>query len=373
MESRTKEMSYKVSVIVPVYNAEEYILETLESVRRQSLGFENIQLILVDDCSTDSSYRTMYEWSSSFSNVALEKTKRNSGSPALPRNMGLNLAKAPYVMFLDNDDMYTDNACEILLDTLLKTQADIVSGDSELMASDEKFTKEEKKRLLWHTEEIPEGEHVLEDELGDWIVPFLNNHWCKIYKKELIDKYHIRSLEGEIWEDLLFLYLYLAVSSKCVYIKQPIVRYRARRKSLSHVHDADFYYSIPRSMDFGKKCADDLGVSAKYLSLVNYGFGETEYYIDEMLGNTSLSETELSRCIKEWRGPLVYSTEDGYSFHSPYCKILSDDMKRGDVDQAAFHFMVLKELYLQRKEEIDNITNSKTFKLAQMLSKLIHH
>lgn len=364
-------MDYKISVIVPLYNAEPYIIETLESVKKQTIGFENIQLIVVDDCSADGGYDLVQKWSAGKENMVVTKTACNSGSPALPRNIGLDLAEAPYVMFLDNDDAYIESACEVLFQEIETTKADIVSGDSVLMESDVRFTPQEKEKLLWHTETIPEGEHSFEEGIGDWIVPFLNNHWCKVYKKELIDRYHIRSLEGEIWEDILFLFLYLSQCSKCVYIKKPIVCYRARKESLSHVHGPEFYQSIPKSMDFGKERADALGITKRYLSLVNYGFGITEYYIDELLGNESLSETDVERCLLAWQNPLIYCGNDGFEFHSAYCRILSNDMKRGEKDQAVFHFHELKRLYLQRKAEINSITESKTYKLARAVGKLL--
>lgn len=366
-------MEYLVSVIVPVYNSEKYILETLESVKRQTLGFENIQLIIVDDCSTDYSFQTVKEWAAGCSNVVLTQTDTNSGSPALPRNIGLDLAVAPYIMFLDNDDMYTDSACKVLYDTALNTGADIVSGDSELMESDIRFTEEEKTRLLWHTETIQAGEYSLKEELGDWIVPFLNNHWCKIYKREIIEKNKIRSLPGEIWEDILFLFLYLSVSEKCVYIKKPIVQYRARKESLSHVQGEAFYCSIPKSMNYGKERADELGTTDQYLSFVNYGFGIVEYYLDELLSNNKIDKEALERCVLAWAKPFEYCGSGNFQLHSAYGRILSDDMKRNEPQQAVFHFFELKRLYLQRKEELDEIFNSKTYKLAQLIGKIVRH
>ena len=163
------------------------------------------------------------------------------------------------------------------------------------------------------------------------------------------------------------------MSEKCVYIKEPIVQYRARKESLSHVHGEAFYCSIPKSMNYGKDRADELGTTDQYLSLINYGFGIVEYYLDELLSNDSLDKEALERCVLAWAKPLEYCGSGKYQLHSAYGRILSDDMKRNELRQAVFHFFELKRLYLQRKDELNEIFNSKTYKLAQLIGKIVRH
>ena len=99
-------MEYKVSVIIPVYNAEENLKKTVQSVINQSIGFENIELILVDDASTDTSKKIIEYLSNKYSNIVPYFSKKNHGAPGFGRNIGLKLATSKYVMFLDNDAEY---------------------------------------------------------------------------------------------------------------------------------------------------------------------------------------------------------------------------------------------------------------------------
>jgi len=108
-----------VSIIIPVYNAEKYIKETLDSVKRQS--YRPIQLIMVDDGSTDDSSKIMHEWIQQSDirdlNPAIY-TKKNGGS-ASARNYGLDHAYGELVAFLDADDVYADDRLEKLVPILL--------------------------------------------------------------------------------------------------------------------------------------------------------------------------------------------------------------------------------------------------------------
>ena len=97
---------YKVSVIMPVYNAEEYLGNALDSVINQSMGFENIELILVDDKSTDNSRNIIEEYSNIYYNIKPIFLDENSGCPGIPRNVGIKNASSDYIMFIDNDDEY---------------------------------------------------------------------------------------------------------------------------------------------------------------------------------------------------------------------------------------------------------------------------
>lgn len=103
----------KVSVIIPVYNVEKYLHECLDSVVNQTL--KDIEIILIDDGSTDDSLKICEEYKNEYSNIVLFKQK-NSGS-GKARNLGIESAKGEFVIFLDSDDYYPEND---ILETLYK-------------------------------------------------------------------------------------------------------------------------------------------------------------------------------------------------------------------------------------------------------------
>ena len=105
---------YKISVITPVYNAESSLKNAIDSIINQTIGFENIEFILVDDKSTDSSRSIILEYVDKYDNIKAIFLDENTGSPSGPRNIGIENVTAPYFMFLDNDDSYSKNYCEVM-------------------------------------------------------------------------------------------------------------------------------------------------------------------------------------------------------------------------------------------------------------------
>ena len=103
-----------VSVIVPVFNVEPYLRECLDSVLRQSLGFQRIELIAVDDGSTDGSGRILDEYASMRGITVIHESR--SGGAGRPRNVGLDIATGTYVFFLDADDYLGTEALERLVE-----------------------------------------------------------------------------------------------------------------------------------------------------------------------------------------------------------------------------------------------------------------
>ena len=100
-----KKYKYKFSIIIPVYNVEKYIKETIESVIKQTIGFKNIQIILINDGSTDSSEEVCLKFVKKHPNNIIYKKQKNSGV-STARNYGLTFAEGKYVNFLDSDDLW---------------------------------------------------------------------------------------------------------------------------------------------------------------------------------------------------------------------------------------------------------------------------
>lgn len=114
-----------ISIVIPCYNASRYILESIDSVLNQT--YKNIEVIVVDDCSLDDSYNIVKEYFLTRSNVKLYKTAANSGTPAVPRNLGVQLSSGEYIAFLDADDIWHPQKLEI--------QCNILKSNNFLIAS----------------------------------------------------------------------------------------------------------------------------------------------------------------------------------------------------------------------------------------------
>ncbi|WP_209371723.1 glycosyltransferase family 2 protein [Brevibacterium renqingii] len=116
----------EVSVIIPVYNCERYISETLESVFDQTLPEERLEVIAVDDGSTDDSLAVMKQISEQHPNMRVESIP-NSGSASAPRNLGLDLATGEYVFFLDADDKLAEETLERLLEVAEQSGSGVIA------------------------------------------------------------------------------------------------------------------------------------------------------------------------------------------------------------------------------------------------------
>ena len=125
-----KNMTFKISVIMPVYNAEDELNTAIDSIINQSFGFENIELIIVDDCSTDNSRNIITDYANEYENIIPVFLDENSGLPGKPRSLGIKYASADYISFLDSDDEYLKDGLKNLYDTILSEDSDFVIGFS---------------------------------------------------------------------------------------------------------------------------------------------------------------------------------------------------------------------------------------------------
>lgn len=116
--------SYLFSIIIPVYNAEKTLLQTVESVVQQT--YPNWELILVDDCSQDDSWRIIEEYSLKCSRVIGKKLPVNSGGAKMPCDIGIGVSKGDYCLILGNDDILSNDYLECARHKIEETDADIV-------------------------------------------------------------------------------------------------------------------------------------------------------------------------------------------------------------------------------------------------------
>ena len=123
-----------ISVITPCYNAQIYIAQAIESVLSQTYPYW--ELLIVDDCSTDGSAEIILSYVKRDSRIKYFKTDYPSGSPALPRNIGIENAKGEYVAFLDSDDLWLPDKLGEQISFLERNRYDFVYSDYEKMSWD---------------------------------------------------------------------------------------------------------------------------------------------------------------------------------------------------------------------------------------------
>ena len=116
-------MSYDISAVVPLYNAKNLIKLTVDSILAQT--HSNIEVLIVDDCSTDGSFELCYELYGHDERVRLLQQPKNMG-PGAARNTGIRSAQGKYIVFVDSDDEILPDMFSKMLDTAEKFSADII-------------------------------------------------------------------------------------------------------------------------------------------------------------------------------------------------------------------------------------------------------
>lgn len=186
---------YKVSVIVPIYNAEKYIEKCIESVMNQSL--KEIEVILINDGSEDSSEEKCKQYVNKYEYIQLVNQK-NSGQGAA-RNLGMSLAKGECIFFLDADDYLPQDALEILYNKIITTNSDMVCGTSESVFKD--GTKIRKAMQLNEMEKQESGKDIILKTKYKDISPMV---WLYMYRKSFIEKNNLVFPIGLFHEDCEF-------------------------------------------------------------------------------------------------------------------------------------------------------------------------
>ena len=188
-------MSPELSVVVIGYNDRANLPRAITSVQRQTL--RNLEIIVVDDASTDGSADVAEKLATNDPRISVVRLPENSGGCSAPRNAGLERARAPYVMFLDSDDVYDRHACKNLLLTAERTGADLVAGQVVRVHVTKRKETGWIKRL-YTKRAVYQG---IRDNPELFFDPLSTN---KLYRRQLLDAHGIRFPVGVHYEDSLF-------------------------------------------------------------------------------------------------------------------------------------------------------------------------
>ncbi len=165
-----------VSVIIPIYNAEKYLSNTLNSVFEQE--YKNVEIVLVDDCSTDKSAEIIKRIQKNHSEIVYYIQKRNMGAGAA-RNKALELGRGRYVAFLDSDDIWMPSKLQKQLDLMRKANSPFAYAAIEMMDENGKTIREKRNikercsyNYLLHNTIIATSSVVIDRiALGDFRMP----------------------------------------------------------------------------------------------------------------------------------------------------------------------------------------------------------
>lgn len=173
-----EENNKMVSIIVPIYNAETYIDRCVKSLIKQT--YQNIEILLIDDGSKDSSGKICDEWKKIDSRIRV--VHQNNKGVSSARNNGLCMARGQMISFIDVDDYVDENYIEKLYSVMLDTNVDIVTCNFEIEY--EKDTSERKYKMIDNEHTIEREDEIFQDCIEGKIYTYLV--WAKLFKKEIL-------------------------------------------------------------------------------------------------------------------------------------------------------------------------------------------
>lgn len=288
-------MEKRFSVIIPAYNVEQYVEESIKSVLGQE--FENYELILIDDCSTDNTKKILKKYASE--KVKVYSTTKNTGTAAGPRNVGLQYAKGEYIIFLDGDDKLYNNKVLGKIDRLIDNKKydviylgyqDLGNSDKMRVSNDNNSTK--KARIICD-------------------VTFSVSSRC--WNREFIERNNMRFKESMYYEDELFCMKANILVKKTTHGDFPIFRYRRNRKG-----------SVMSTPSI-KKCSDWYRMLAELVDLIEITPPEYKKYLMSFIKNESdtipLKIKAIIKSLLEKNGTPVFPKRE-YEYDDFMGKIL---------------------------------------------------
>lgn len=244
----------RFSIIVPVYNVENYIKECLDSIKNQT--FSDFEVLCVDDGSTDNSLEILNEYASHDYRFKVS-TQKNQGQ-GVARNNAIEIATGEYLLCVDPDDIIDLDTLEILNKRLEQQDVDLVFFDYQI------FGDIVKTERVYFSDEIKTTLNlsIADNQVFNWssfakgnISKIPQMPCTKVYSKKLIEENNIEFLPNKLGEDHIFSIGATLLADKILYIQKPFYHYRKRvTSSINRVSNENFciFGNIKRMEEFLK-------------------------------------------------------------------------------------------------------------------------
>lgn len=276
-----------VSIVIPVYNSKARLEKCLDSIVSQS--YPNLEVLVVDDCSTDGSleiarsYEKRFPWFHVY-------TKENEGVSAA-RNFGMSKATGEYLQFVDSDDTLMPNACRLLVSCMEQDESELVIGGY--------YDEKEQRERCYGKSGVFDRKAFMEEFPGLFTGFFLHVPWNKLYRRERIQAEFPENLNKG--EDLLFNLQVFAQVEKISLLDKPLYRYyNISDTSLSFRFREDameieerLYQEV---LDFYKENTG--GKEPEFLYRFYLNAVKNKFY--SLLGKSGFSRKKCCQMIRTW-------------------------------------------------------------------------
>lgn len=354
----------KVSIIVPTYNVEVYLRECMDSIVRQTL--EDIEIICINDGSTDHSLNILQEYAKDDKRIII--IDKENGGYGIGMNIGLEKATGEYIGIVEPDDFVPLYMYEDLYSIAKKNDLDFVKADFYRFTTNE-ITGD---RSLVYNRLDKKGEYynrVINPSETPYVTKFILNTWSGIYKRSFIEEHKIRHNEtpGASFQDNGFFWQTFIYAKRCMFIDKPY--YMNRRdnpgssvRSREKVYCMNVEYEFIRNIFMREENLELWNRFKFYYNLKKYRnyIGTIERISDEYKREYVIKISEEFKEARENkeldfnllsaadRQKLVFLIEDPEGFYYKYAIPANEKIK-------------------ELQDELDNIVNSKTYKMWKKL------
>ncbi len=330
----------KLSVIVPVYNTEQYLRQCIDSIICQT--YKNIEIILVDDGSDDGSGKICDEYAQRFDNIKVVH-KRNNGVIAAKQS-GVRKAEGEYVGFVDSDDWISEDMYEILIRAAEKEKIDIVSMNGYVICEKTKqYPKEDATMTGTYTDsgsrDVLYSKMIYDENMGTrGITPSLGN---KIIRKRIFERVVEGTEEGiTLGEDAALFYPCCLMAESIKILRGCKYYYRIREESMCHLQGTENFNKIYIFYEYLKRkfqnSDDQYGLVQQLRKYLWYFLsGQMEEIYELEIKKTYLfpyQSVQRGSCIILYGAGRVGKSYYEQIIKSGYCDIAAWVDRRGNIE-----------------------------------------
>lgn len=225
---------------MPVFNVEEYIGQCLESLRCQT--YKDLQLIIVDDGSTDNSVLILNEYREKFKDITIIYQVNQGVSAA--RNLALEYVKGEYTMYVDPDDFLEKDMLELMYEKAKRSNADITICEYYIY-----YSKNHRRNAALKYQ-VDDSKTYNSDQIIDMMLRYdlQGQLWNKLFKTDLIKRNNFQFEQGRFIQDVFPVFKIVCKSNNIVFIHKPLYYYRQRVTSTVHKKNHkltdDYYFAM---------------------------------------------------------------------------------------------------------------------------------
>lgn len=345
----------KISVIVPCYNVEKYIGRCLESIERQTIGIENLEIILVDDVSTDNTLTTIMEFERKYPEnviaVVCEENKKAGGA----RNLGIDYASGDYITFVDADDILDSTMLEKMYAKMTEYDCEVVECEhKEFSESAELFPEQKSEDYYLNIDSV--------EKRKSFIVQSLKNAvWGRLYKREFIKSNKLRFVENLYYEDCQFSGMAMLLHQNYYHLGETLYYYFYNNEGTMHSKGGD-NNKIKCELEVERLFLEEIEERGMLEDVLTNYYDELEFYVVYNGYIDALSHIFM-HCEEEWKELIVYFRE-GIRELFPECYD-NPYLKQIDLPRCKFYIRLLRgessrteKIFANRSERVILLMNT---------------